>query len=244
MHDSDGKKRKAFLAQISAHCAECGARTCSILKDADAEALNRLSFAKKSMVYLKGQCILREGLESHGLYFIHGGKVKVFKTNGHDKQVILRLAKAGEMIGYDNAFTGGPQEASAMALEDTRICYIDQDTFLQIAREYPDIAINLLKYFSRLLMQAEAQNMKMARLHVQAKVADALCTIHETFGVNVEDRCLNLQLSRQDLADLAGSTKEQVSKTLTEFKSQGLLEVRGKRIRILDFTALAEVAAA
>jgi CRP/FNR family transcriptional regulator len=240
MPNSKKKNKKLLVSKIHAHCSECGARTCSILKDCSPEALDKISFAKKCFVYLKGQRILMEGVESNGIYFINSGKLKIYKTDMKDKQLIIRFAKSGEVLGFSDNDEKQEQAVSAMALDDTLVCYLDNKSFLNVIREYPDIAFRLLRYYNKLLDQSETQSLKLARMNVPAKVADALYTIYETYGTNGNSSTLNLQLSRQDMADLAGTTKEQISKTLSDFKAHGLVNVKGKRIDILNLQALAE----
>jgi len=232
------KNRKELLAQISTHCAECGVRACSIFNDCDPETLDKVSYAKKSFVYLKGQRILIEGMDEKGIYFIHSGKVKIYKTGKNGRQLIIHLAKSGEAIGFRDADKASGQPVSAMALEDTRVCHMDRAVFLNIMRDSPEIAIKVLKHFKDLLTESEEQTLKMARLNVPAKVADALYTIYLAYGANETDQSLNLRLSRQEIADLAGSTKEQISKTLSDLRMQGIIRTKGKQIMVLDLKAL------
>jgi CRP-like cAMP-binding protein len=100
--------------------------------------------------------------------------------------------------------------------------------------------MQLMNQFRNLLTDTEEQSLKMARLNVPSKVADALCKMVGAFGTD-SSRKLNLELSRQDIADLAGSTKEQVSKIIAEFKAQGLIRTRGKQITIDDLKTLQDL---
>jgi len=187
---------------------------------------------------MKGQRILMEGVESDGVYFINTGKVKVFKSDKDDKQLILRFAKSGEILGFCSMDERREQPVSAMALDDTVICYLDNKVFMRIIRDNPEFALGLLKFYNEELMEVENKSLKLARMNVPGKVADALVTMYEAYGTNGNNRTLNLALSRQDIANLAGTTKEQVSKSLSEFKSKGLINTKGKQIDILNFEAL------
>jgi len=187
---------------------------------------------------MKGQRILMEGVESDGVYFINTGKVKVFKSDKDDKQLILRFAKSGEILGFCSMDERREQPVSAMALDDTVICYLDNKVFMRIIRYNPEFALGLLKFYNEELMEVENKSLKLARMNVPGKVADALVTMYEAYGTNGNNRTLNLALSRQDIANLAGTTKEQVSKSLSEFKSKGLINTKGKQIDILNFEAL------
>jgi CRP-like cAMP-binding protein len=244
MANSKSKNKKVLVSQIHAHCSECGVRACSVLGGCSPDTLDKISYAKKCFIYEKGQRILMEGIDSGGIYFINSGKIKIYKTDKNDKDLIIRFAKAGEVIGFSNVDKGKGHATSAMALDDTLVCYLDNKMFMNVIREYPDIALNLLKYYNELLNQSELQSLKLARMNVTEKVADALYLIYKTYGTNGNNRTLNLLISRQDMADIAGTTKEQISKTLSEFKAKGMINAKGKKIDILDIDALTELAEA
>jgi CRP/FNR family transcriptional regulator, polysaccharide utilization system transcription regulator len=236
------KSKRLLVSQIRSHCADCGARTCSILRNCPAEVLDKISAAKKCFVYLKGQRILMQGVESNGIFFINTGKVKIYKTDKNNKQLIIRFAKSGEVLGFCSVDDRKEQSASAMALDDTLICHLDYKLFLQIIREYPEMALSMLRYYNDMLSDAENKSLKLARMNVPSKIADALITMYQAYGTNGNNRTLNLAISRQDIADLAGTTKEQVSKTLTDFKTHGIIHAKGKQIDVLDIDKLRQMA--
>jgi CRP-like cAMP-binding protein len=236
------KSKRLLVSQIRSHCADCGARTCSILRDCPSEVLDKISAAKKCFVYLKGQRILMQGVESNGIYFINTGKVKIYKTDKNNKQLIIRFAKSGEVLGFTSVDERKQQSASAMALDDTLICHLDYKLFTHIIREYPEMALSMLKYYNDMLSEVEDKSLKLARMNVASKIADALLTMYHAYGTNGSSHTLNLAISRQDIADLAGTTKEQVSKTLSDFKSHGIINAKGKQIDVLDLDKLKQMA--
>jgi len=233
--NSANSKKPTHLNQ---DCTTCQTLGCSVLQNCTPECLGEISSEKRCFVYMKGQRILMEGVESDGVYFINTGKVKVFKSDKDDKQLILRFAKSGEILGFCSMDERREQPVSAMALDDTVICYLDNKVFMRIIRDNPEFALGLLKFYNEELMEVENKSLKLARMNVPGKVADALVTMYEAYGTNGNNRTLNLALSRQDIANLAGTTKEQVSKSLSEFKSKGLINTKGKQIDILNFEAL------
>src|SRR3569832_1327448 len=98
MTNTKSKNKRQLVSQIHSHYADCGARTCSILRNCPSDELDKVSAAKKCFVYLKGQRILMQGVESNGIYFINTGKVKIYKTDKNNKQLIIRFAKSGEVL--------------------------------------------------------------------------------------------------------------------------------------------------
>jgi CRP-like cAMP-binding protein len=236
------EKRRKMNLKPSFNCESCVTLGCSVLQNCSPSCLSEISAVKRCFVYVKGQRILMQGTEAEGVYFINTGKVKVFKSDKEDKQLILRFAKAGEILGFCNMDGHTEQPISAMALDDTIICYLDNKDFLNIIKDNPELALGLLKFYNKELSNAEDKSLKLARMNVPAKVADALMTMYEAYGTNGKNLTLNLALSRQDIANLAGTTKEQVSKTLSELKSKGIIRTKGKQIDILNLDQLQDIA--
>ncbi|MCX6290701.1 MAG: Crp/Fnr family transcriptional regulator [Bacteroidetes bacterium] len=235
-------KIKKSHINVNADCSTCVSLGCSVLRNCSPECLQEVSAAKRCFVYVKGQRILMEGIESDGVYFINTGKVKIFKSDKDDKQLILRFAKSGEILGFCSIDERKEQPVSAVALDDTVICYLDNKDFMRIIRDNPELALGLLKFYNEELIEVENKSLKLARMNVPGKVADALMTMYDAYGSNGKNCTLNLMLSRQDIANLAGTTKEQVSKALSEFKLKGIVKTKGKQIDILNLNSLRSIA--
>ena len=191
---------------------------------------------------MKGQRILMEGNVSQRIFFVKEGKIKIYKTDKSGHELILRFAKKGDIIGFGDLDTVSGQEESAMAIDETILCCLDQNVFVQLVRLYPELAIELLNFYRNELRNSEIKNFKLARLNVPGKVADALLTMYEAYGGNGNDHTINLVLSRQEIANLAGTTKEQVSKVLSEFHDQGIIHTKSKQIDILKMESLKALA--
>jgi CRP-like cAMP-binding protein len=240
MKTIDRKTKKTV--NVNQHCATCETLTCSIIKDCSPACLDEISLVKKCNIYEKGDRILMEGAESDGVYIISSGKVKIFKSDKDGEQLIIRLAKAGEILGFNPADDSREQTVSAKALDDTVICYLDGKSFQKIVKDNPEMMYGLLKFYNKELNEVENKSLKLARMNVVSKVADALITIYQAYGTTGKNNTLNLFLSRQEIASLAGTTKEQVSKILSEFQAKGYIYTKAKQIDVLDFGALKDIA--
>ncbi len=236
------RKNRNPMQYSELHCSNCETLNCSILKNCTSDCLDEVSLAKKSFFYQKGDRIVMEGDDSDGVYIVSSGKIKVFKSDKDGEQIIIRLARAGEILGYCPVEETASQPISAKALDDSIVCYLNSSSFYNISRKNPDLMFGLIKYFNKELSEVETKSLKLARLNVISKVADALITIYEAYGATGKDNTLNLFLSRQEIASLAGTTKEQVSKTLSEFQAKGYIRTKAKQIDILNFTALKNIA--
>lgn len=219
-------------------CHNCPILDCSVLRNCSQDCLEKIDQLKKVVGYLKGHRIIMEGNPARGVYFILSGKVKVYKTDVRGQEVIIRLAKPGEMIGFSSNMDRPEHLVSAMAMEDTLLCHLDQKAFSKLLESDAKLAFEILHYFRDELHRAETRSMKMATMSVQERVADALLTMLEAFGSEGKQRTLNLEMSRQDIANLAGTTKEQVSKVLSELKNKGVIDTDSKRIDLLNLPAL------
>ena len=124
----------------------------SDLSDNDLELLNR---SKTTNQYKKKQIIFYEGHQIVGLYVIRTGRVKLFKTTPDGKQQILKIAREGEVLGYSSLFTDTPHNATAEAVADSDICFLDKARFLAIIHDNVSVALKLLVQLSRELNRSE-----------------------------------------------------------------------------------------
>lgn len=224
------------------HCSNCKVKDCSILQHCGTACLDVISDAKKMCHFVPGQRILMEGNFAKGVYFIEEGKVKIYKTNSKGQEVILRFAGPGDIIGYNSTEDSSEYHVSAISISDAVTCFIDAVTFQRLMNEFPAFSLALLQYYKKQLQITEQKTLKMATMTVPEKVADALLIMYQAYGASGETRDLNLTLSRQDMANLAGTTKEQVSKAISDLKNQGIIDARGKHISLIDLDALRKIA--
>ena len=132
-------------------------------------------------------------------------------------------------------------DISAMAVADSFACCIDSEVYRNAIKSEGELPMELLKYYEGELHRAKIKILKLARLKVNEKVADALLTLYETFRMNDDNSTVRITLSRQDIANMAGTTKEQVSKVLSKFSDQGIIKARGKQIEFLNLETLRKI---
>ena len=149
----------------------------------------------------KGEAIFREGEEVKGIYFIFDGLVKVHKKWG-DKELILRFANDGAIFGHRGIASNlSVYPISATALETTNLCFVPIDFFKATLKVNHDFAYGMLMFFADELNASEKKMRNLALMSVKSRLAVAILSLRDQFGLNADD-CLNLDLSRQDLADL------------------------------------------
>ena len=215
----------------SPDCFSCHCKECSVLKNCSTEWLALINEQKNYFQCRKGQAFIHEGLPLTEFYFIFQGKVKVVATGLYGKRQIKRLANTGDILGFRGLGENYIFPASVYALEDTCICSIDKELFLDLLKANPDLMFETLLLVTAELRKTEVRMKNLTMMNVREKIADALLYIYEVFG-NTSTKELDLILSRQEIAELAMTTKEQVSKCLSEFEQEGKIKTNGKRIFI------------
>ncbi|REJ81760.1 MAG: Crp/Fnr family transcriptional regulator [Bacteroidetes bacterium] len=236
------KNRKIAPGIIKTDCMECEMKDCSILKECTDECVKQFSGMKKVYVFKSGQRIFMEGNSMRGIYFVEEGQIKIYKSDAKGQEIILRFAGSGDMIGLSCNTENNEYAASAVSLSDSTLCFADAESFSALYMNHPDLALQLIKYFKSELCTMETRALKLASLSVFRKVADTLLTLLEKFGVEPFSGTLNAVLSRQEMASFAGTTKEQVSKIISELKQDGIIDTNGKLIRVLKPDLLMEMA--
>ncbi len=198
------------------------------------QVLNR---KKSTWRYKKGELIINEGAYVNGVYFIHKGKVKVYKSVNSESCQVVRLSKDGDMLGHRGVGYESNYPISATALEESIISFIEIDLFIEVLRNSPDLILRLMHFFADELRRSEIRYKNSVTMTVREKVAEALLLIIDAFGIS-PDNMLNISLSRQGIADIAGTTKEQVSKFLSEFKEANIIDLKSKDIELKDIERL------
>lgn len=192
---------------------------------------------RKNIVFKKGEQIIREGDPVNGIYFVYNGKVKVHKKWG-EKEIIIRFANNGDIIGHRGL---GTQNAifpiSATALETTTVCFIELDFFLSTLKVNTDLTYQLMLFFADELKESESKMLNLAHMMVKGRIILAILKLEEQFGTN-EAGFIDINLSRQNLADVAGTTYETVFRILNELSLQNLIVTDGRAIHIKEHEEL------
>jgi CRP/FNR family transcriptional regulator len=149
------------------------------------------------------------------------------------KEQIIRLVKAGDILGYRALLSGERYSASAEALEDTQVCFIPRDLFVKILKLDSNLAFEMMKLLSDELHRAEVKLTHLAQKPIRERLAETLLFIKETYGYEADGVTLNVRLSREDIANLVGTATESAIRLLSEFKKDGMIDLEGKKIKII-----------
>ncbi|WP_241697154.1 Crp/Fnr family transcriptional regulator [Winogradskyella eckloniae] len=181
----------------------------------------------------KGQQFVMEGAPTNGLFFMYNGKAKVLKTGIYGKEQILRFVTNGEIIGHRGFGVREKYSISAVALENSVLCNFTDETLKKMLTEIPKLTYDLMLFYAYELNITESKVKAIAQMTVREKVIDTLLYVNRKFGSNYKGM-LDLVLSRKEIAAFAGTTDEQVTRTLSALKKEDLIFTQGKRIGIVD----------
>ena len=200
------------------------------------EWLPAIDMNRKNFHLRKGEVLFVEGDKVTGIYFVYAGKVKVHKKWG-DKELIVRFANQGAIVGHRGLGNNTIYPVSATAIEPVTVCFIDIDFFLTTLKVNHEFTYQLMMFFAEELQVSERKMRNLAHMTVKGRVAQALLTLKQRFGVTSEG-FLDIVLSRQDLASFAGTTYETVFRIMNELIQDDIIQISGKSILIADHEKL------
>jgi len=197
---------------------------------------------KSCIPYKKGQIIFNEGNYPLGVYCINKGKVKLAHAGQDGKEQIVKLAKEGDVLGYRSMLSSERYNASAIALEDTQICFISKEVFFSLLRKNPTLSLEIIRMLALELRLTENRLTDIAQKPVRERMAEALLFLKETYGFERDNATISVVLSREDIANLVGTATETAIRLLSEFKHDKIVVFVGKKIKILDMDKLVKTA--
>jgi len=220
----------------------CESNKIAFLNHCSSSQAELIEAAKTCATYKKGELIFNESAIPMGVYCIVSGVIKLVRTNHDGKEQILRFAQPGDVIAYRALIADEPLVSSAVCLEDTVACFIPKNVFLNIIDENAAMSKELMKALSHELGVVEERVQSLAQKSVRERLAEALLFLHATFKSNTLDSdVIAITLPREDIANIVGTATETVIRLLSEFKSDKLIELDGKKIRILDKNKLEKI---
>jgi CRP-like cAMP-binding protein len=222
-------------------CEECIAKGHPIFKDLTPDELNSLNFDKGCSAYKRGNIIYHEGNRINGYYCVNSGIIKMYKTGIDGKEQIIRFAKKGDIIGYRSVLSRELACTTAKVIEDAVLCFIPSDSLFELVKNNPAFAMTLMQLTCKELGEANNYITDIAQKTVRERLAEVLLLLKDQFDLD-DDHVLRISLTREELANLVGTATESVIRLLSEFKSDDLIELQGRKIKILNLPGLQKVA--
>lgn len=189
----------------------------------------------------KGRLVFREGEKPHGLICLASGKVKLFGEGIGGRNQILKMKKPLDIFGFRALFGDQSWYMSAEAVEDSVICVIEKSPMLKILKKNADLSFLFTKLLSEELKFSNCRIISLTQKHVRGRVAESLLILCDIYGFEEDGRTLSVYLSREDIANLSSMTTSNAIRTLSNFASEGIISIKGRRITLIDKCALKDV---
>lgn len=216
--------------------------TVPIFSELDNEALSQIVKIGLRKKYSKDSMVLMEEEPGSALFIIISGSVKVSRTNNEGREVILNILTAGNFFGEMSLLDGLSGSSSVISIEETEMLVIERTQFVNLLKTEPELAISLIQELSHRLRDATMKIKSLFLKDAEGKVATVLLQLaYEDGKIKqgiVEIEKLPLQ---QNLANMAGTSRETVSRTLHGLVKKGLVELDGNRLKILDYEKFKEI---
>jgi CRP-like cAMP-binding protein len=175
------------------------------------------------------------------LYFLLEGPVRLYKIYGDYKEATVALLREGGVFGKLSLVEGRWQDVFAEDVTDVRVASVQKSTLTEVIKRRPEFAMKLFASFSERLRQSDEVIETLLRREVSTRLATLLLNLGDRFGESDgRGMVLDVRLTHQDLANMIASTREAVSKVMSEFQRDGSTEVQNRKIVLLDKRALAE----
>lgn len=188
----------------------------------------------------RGQTVLSEGETAEGFFVLVTGKVKIFKLSPDGKEQILHIVGPGESFGEVPMFAGGHFPANAETLDKSRAFFFPRASFLDLIKKDPSLAMNMLAELSRRLRQLTRLVEELSLKEVPGRLAAYILYLSSDSGGADE---VGLDITKGQLASLLGTIPETLSRILGKMSSQGIIEVQGRKLKILQRELLEELSA-
>jgi CRP/FNR family transcriptional regulator, polysaccharide utilization system transcription regulator len=229
------------MAPKNIDCEKCFANPEVIFTLLTPDELAHVKETYTCAFYRKNDVIFKEGDEPIGLLVLCEGKVKVFREGVGRREQIVRMVKPFGLMGYRAMFANENHIATAVALEDTTVCIVDKDDLINLIRTNPDFAIGIIKSLATELGFSNRRTVALTQKHIRGRLAESILFLKETYGLEDDDSTIKIYLSREDIANLSNMTTSNAIRTLSTFASEGVINISGRKIKILDMKKLERI---
>lgn len=227
-HLAKKQKREAFYSRQLQSLETLAANSKGV------DELKQLIARRKIKPIEKKQILYDDGDQPHGLYLLLQGSVRTYKMDENGRELMMNLYHADDYLGIHALLLNEPYTEIAEALEDSSICLLPKDAIIDLMNHYPDVSAYFIRILANNIKEKEDHLFQLAYHSVRKRLAQTLVKLN-----NQSPSADQFRISRDELAAMAGIAMETVSRTLSDFKDEKLIEKKGSHISILDLTRLA-----
>jgi CRP-like cAMP-binding protein len=191
--------------------------------------------------YKKNQVIYAEGETPSHLLCLLEGKVKIYRDGVGGRSQIMRVIKPVEYFGYRAYFAGGSFVTAAAAFENSVICTIPMSLIVRLVQDNNQLAMFFIKLLAIDLGISDERTVNLTQKHIRGRLAESLLFLKETYGLEEDGATISIFLSREDLANLSNMTTSNAIRTLSNFASERLIAIDGRKIKIINEVELNKI---
>lgn len=195
--------------------------------------LSKLIHKSQSRIFKKNQVVHYEGDSPLGIYLVLSGKIKTTKMTEDGRELITAIYRPDDFLGANSVLSNQLYNDTATTLEESHLCFFSKQQFDELLRLYPDVSKKFLNILSNEILTKDSSLLQLAYQSVRKRIAEAILDLfkHDT----------TIRISRDDLAALTATATETVSRTLTEFKNEGLIEKKGSILKIINIEKITKM---
>lgn len=224
----------------SKECESCPFKDQGVFCELNNTILKDISKHKITNTYKKGQTLFIQGNHPFGLYCVNKGNIKVTRIGADGKESIVRIVKSGDVLGHRSLFSDDNYNATATALDETTVCFLDRKYITKVIEENPSVSLKIINKLSIDMGVAEGKVASFHQKNVRERLAELLLFLKETHGILEKDKGFKIQLklTREEMSTMIGAANETTIRFLSEFKEAGLILQEGKTLYVKDVEEL------
>lgn len=202
------------------------------------EEYDKVNSSRTEIIFKRGEHMIQEGDEIKGFMYLRKGLIKMFKTNPQGKDQILSINKPGDFVNLLSIFSADKHQYSVTALEETHVCVVRFDTILELVKANSRFALRLMNRMSSIADEIIKKRFEINQRQVKGRVAYMIRFLAEDIYHRNEFR---MPITRRELGELISMTTENTIRTMSEFRKDGLIDMDGKNISIIDYDRFVKV---
>ncbi|HXG59621.1 MAG TPA: Crp/Fnr family transcriptional regulator [Thermoanaerobaculia bacterium] len=220
-----------YNLKIEEHCTECTLRGIRPFCNMAPEVLAEMERVKFTGIYPKGSVLFVEGEQPRGIFILCNGRVKLTTTSSEGRTLIVRIAGPGEVIGLSGTILGNPYEVSAETIEPSQVNFIRRDDFLRLLSAHTEACLHTAQQLSEKYeaAQREIRSLGLAQT-TSEKLAKLILDWCDHGEVTANGTRIQVLLTHEEIAQMIGTTRETVTRLLSEFKRKKLIQVKGSNL--------------
>ncbi len=204
-----------------------------ILESSGGDMMKSLVENRSTNSYKKKQVIYKEGNHPTQLYYVLSGKIKTFRSNDDGKELVTDLYSAGDFLGHIALLQGGIYKETAEAIDECELAIIPKKEFEDLLSNSKEVAQKFINLLAKNISDKEHHLLNLAYNSLRKKVADALVILKKKYQLS-DSTPFSIDISRENLANIAGTATESLIRTLSDFKSEKLIDIKDGQITIVN----------